>query len=70
MASEGTEVRFASQALPPRKPVSPKKLMNAAVGLALGLMLGVFGAFLFDYVGVESDPRSLWRQIISPKGKK
>ncbi len=70
MASEGTEVRFASQALPPRKPVSPKKLMNAAVGLALGLMLGVFGAFLFDYVGVESNPRSLWRQIISPKGKK
>ena len=51
-ASEGTEVRFASQALPPRKPVSPRKLLNTAVGLALGLMLGVFGAFLFDYVGM------------------
>jgi uncharacterized protein involved in exopolysaccharide biosynthesis len=51
-ASEGTEVRFASQALPPRKPVSPDKLMNAAVGLAAGLMLGVFGAFLFDYIGI------------------
>jgi uncharacterized protein involved in exopolysaccharide biosynthesis len=60
-ASEGTEVRFASQALPPRDPVSPKKLMNTAVGLALGLMLGVFGAFLFDYIGIESDPRS-WRR--------
>ncbi|MCP4541863.1 MAG: hypothetical protein GY832_32435 [Chloroflexi bacterium] len=52
MASEGTEVRFASLALPPRNPTSPRKLMNTAVGLALGLMLGVFGAFLFDYVGV------------------
>jgi uncharacterized protein involved in exopolysaccharide biosynthesis len=56
-ASEGTEVRFASQALPPRSPVSPKRMMNTAVGLALGIMLGVFGAFLFDYVGIESNPR-------------
>jgi uncharacterized protein involved in exopolysaccharide biosynthesis len=53
MASEGTEVRFASQALPPRRPVSPKKMMNAAVGLAVGAMLGVFGAFLFDYIGIR-----------------
>ncbi|MCP4614540.1 MAG: hypothetical protein GY845_38155, partial [Planctomycetes bacterium] len=50
--SEGTEVRFASQALPPRSPVSPRKLMNAMIGLVIGAMLGVFGAFLFDYVGV------------------
>ena len=70
MASEGTEVRFASQALPPRNPVSPGKLMNAAVGLALGLMLGVFGAFLFDYIGVESNPRSLWGQITGSRGEK
>ncbi|MDY7079437.1 MAG: GNVR domain-containing protein [Chloroflexota bacterium] len=62
-ASEDTEVRFASSALPPRSPVSPKKLMNTAVGLALGLMLGVFGAFLFDYLEVESNPRYLWSQI-------
>ena len=27
-------------------------MMNAAVGLALGAMLGVFGAFLFDYIGI------------------
>jgi uncharacterized protein involved in exopolysaccharide biosynthesis len=68
-ASEGTEVRFASQALPPRKPVSPKKMMNAAVGLALGLMLGVFGAFLFDYIGMESSPRSLWKQVVGSRKK-
>lgn len=58
-ASEGTEVRFASPALPPRDPASPRKLMNTAVGLAVGLMLGVGGAFLFDYMRVESDPRVL-----------
>jgi hypothetical protein len=62
-ASEGTEVRFASPALPPREPVSPRKMVNTAVGLALGLMLGVFGAFLLDYVEVESNPRRLWSQI-------
>ena len=58
-ASEGTVVRFASRALPPRKPVGPRKMMNTAIGLAVGLMLGVFGAFLLDYIGVESDPRRL-----------
>jgi uncharacterized protein involved in exopolysaccharide biosynthesis len=63
-ASEGTVVRFASQALPPRDPVAPKKMMNTAVGLALGLMLGVFGAFLFDYIGIENNPRSLWGRIV------
>jgi uncharacterized protein involved in exopolysaccharide biosynthesis len=51
-ASEGSEVRFASLALPPSKPISPKKSMNAAIGLAIGAVLGVFGAFLFDYVGM------------------
>jgi len=48
-AAEGSEVRFASPALPPRNPVSPKKLMNAAMGLALGGMLGVFGAFALEW---------------------
>jgi len=68
-ASEGTEVRFASQALPPRNPVSPNKLMNTAVGLALGLMFGVFGAFLFDYIGIESNPRSWWGRTIGKDDK-
>ncbi len=67
-ASEGTEVRFASPALPPRDPVSPRKMLNAAVGLALGLMLGMFGAFLFDYIGVESDPRRLLGQRAAADG--
>ena len=68
-ASEGTEVRFASLAVPPRNPASPKVLLNTAVGLTLGLMMAVFGAFLCDYIGVESDPRK-WREGLraSPLG--
>jgi uncharacterized protein involved in exopolysaccharide biosynthesis len=69
-ASEGTEVRFASQALPPRGPVSPKKSMNTAVGLALGLMLGVFGAFLFDYIGIESNPLRWWGRTVGKDDKR
>ena len=62
--SAGSDVRFAIQAVPPRKPVSPKKLTNTAIGLAVGLMGGIFGAFLFSYLGLESKPRALWRQLI------
>ncbi len=43
-ASTG-EVRLASQAAPPEKPTSPRKLLNTAVAGVLGLMLAVFGAF-------------------------
>ncbi|MCX7856097.1 MAG: hypothetical protein N2556_09060, partial [Anaerolineae bacterium] len=47
-ASTG-EVRLASQALPPEKPVSPRKLLNTAVAGVLGLMLAVFGAFMTEW---------------------
>ncbi len=62
-ASAGSEVRFASPALPPRKPVSPRKMLNTAVGLAVGLMGGVIGAFLFNYLGLDNHPRALWAQL-------
>ncbi|MFP4394981.1 MAG: GumC family protein [Anaerolineales bacterium] len=61
-ATGSTEVRFASTAVPPRSPVGPRKMMNTAVGLAIGLMMGVFGAFLFDYIGMASDPRRWLRR--------
>ena len=64
LASGGSDVRFAIQAVPPRVPVSPKTLTNTAVGLAAGLMIGVFGAFLFSYLGLESNPGALWRQLV------
>ncbi len=62
-ASQSSEVRFASRALPPRTPTGPGKLMMAAVGMAVGFMLGVFGAFLFDYIGMESTPYYMWQQV-------
>ncbi|MGC9396965.1 MAG: GumC family protein [Anaerolineae bacterium] len=61
--SAGSDVRFASPAVPPREPVSSGKLTNTAIGLAVGLMGGVFGAFLFSYIGLEGRPRDLWAQL-------
>ena len=52
--SEGDEVRLASYAAVPTKPVSPKKKLNVAVAGTLGLFLGVFGAFAWEYL---SSPR-------------
>jgi len=51
IAAEDTsgEVRLASRASVPEKPVSPRKVLNAAVAGALGLMLGVFGAFALEW---------------------
>ena len=62
-ASEGSEVRFASPAVPPRSPVGPRRMMNTAVGLAVGLMGGTFAAFLFSYLELDNDPRALWAQL-------
>lgn len=61
--SAGSDVRFASPAVPPRKPVSSGKLTNTAIGLAVGLIGGVIGAFLFSYLGLDSRPRALLVQL-------
>lgn len=42
-------VQLASRAAVPQKPASPRKLLNTAVAGALGLMLGVFGAFVKEW---------------------
>jgi succinoglycan biosynthesis transport protein ExoP len=47
--SEVGDVRLASRAAVPVKPVAPKKKLNVAVAGALGLMVGVFGAFALEY---------------------
>ena len=44
-----TEVRFAVRAVEPKEPVAPKKALNIAIAGILGLMVGVFGAFLVEY---------------------
>ncbi len=51
IAAEDTsgEVRLASRAMVPQKPASPHKLLNTAVAGALGLMVGIFGAFVIEW---------------------
>jgi len=44
-----TEVRFAVPAVEPRSPIAPKKKLNIALAGVLGLMVGVFGAFMMEY---------------------
>ena len=44
-----TEVQFAVPAVEPKEPVGPKKKLNIAIAGVLGLMVGVFGAFLVEY---------------------
>jgi len=44
-----TEVRFAVRAVEPKEPVAPKKKLNIAIAAVLGLMVGVFGAFVVEY---------------------
>ena len=56
---ESGEVRLASYAAVPTKPVSPRKMINTVVAGALGLLLGVFGAFAIEY----------WRQEAPPQAK-
>jgi len=61
--SEGDEMRLASYAAVPTKPVSPKKALNVAVAGALGLFVAVFGVFAWEYLssprpGVEAPQKS------------
>ena len=43
------DVRLASQAAVPHRPVSPRKMLNAAVAGVLGLTLGVCGVFAVEW---------------------
>jgi len=49
-ASKISNVRIVDPAIPPEKPVKPKKKMNMLLGLFLGLGLGVGIAFVRDYL--------------------
>ena len=52
------EVRLASRAVTPDRPASPRKMLNTAIGGALGLLLGVLGAFAIEYWrGGQSEAR-------------
>ncbi len=49
LATNGREVQVAAQAVPPLMPSAPRKMMMIAVAGALGLMAGVFGAFVVNF---------------------
>ena len=55
---------FGSPALAPIEPVSRGRLQSTAIALVAGFMLGVFGAFLFDYIGMDSSPLAMWGQLV------
>jgi capsular polysaccharide biosynthesis protein len=42
-------VTIVSNAYPSVNPVGPRKMLNMAIGLVLGLMVGVFAAFFIEY---------------------
>jgi uncharacterized protein involved in exopolysaccharide biosynthesis len=42
-------IMVVSPAIVPEKPVAPKKALNVAVAMVLGLMVGVFVVFFMDY---------------------
>jgi succinoglycan biosynthesis transport protein ExoP len=46
---ESGEVRLASYAAVPSRPVSPRKMLNTTVAGMLGLFVGVFGAFAAEW---------------------
>jgi len=46
---ESGVLQVGSYAAVPEKPVGPRKLLNTAVAGALGLMMGVFGAFAVEW---------------------
>jgi len=59
------EARLASTAAVPEKPVSPRKLLNTLVAGILGLMVGVFGAFVVEYF---SEPLPVATSKVSESG--
>jgi len=54
-AAGGMEVRLASQAAPPAKPASPKRMRNTVLAGVVGGMLGVFGVYMWAFLEGEEE---------------
>ncbi|OYD17053.1 hypothetical protein CH333_02045 [candidate division WOR-3 bacterium JGI_Cruoil_03_44_89] len=49
-AGKTSNVRVIDPARPPGRPISPKKRMNLTLAVVIGLIVGVGGAFVVDYM--------------------
>lgn len=45
----GNNIRIVDNAVPPEKPIRPRKLLNLAIGLCAGALLGVLFAFIMEF---------------------
>lgn len=45
----GNNIRIVDNAVPPEKPIRPRKLLNLAIGLCAGTLLGVLFAFIMEF---------------------
>jgi len=52
-------IMIVSPAIVPDSPVAPKKMLNMAIAMVLGLMLGVFVVFFMDYWKNSAEPKSI-----------
>ncbi|MGB3978485.1 MAG: GNVR domain-containing protein [Tepidanaerobacteraceae bacterium] len=52
-------IMVVSPAIVPESPVAPRKMLNVAIAMVLGLMLGVFVVFFMDYWKNSADPKSV-----------
>lgn len=52
-------IMIVSPAIVPDSPVAPKKMLNMAIAMVLGLMLGVFIVFFMDYWKNSAEPKSI-----------
>jgi capsular exopolysaccharide synthesis family protein len=60
-------VEIVEPAAPPASPSSPKVLVNIALGVVLGLGLGLLGAFVREYIDVRvQSPEDLKRRGFNP----
>ncbi len=50
-------IMVVSPAIVPERPIAPRKSLNVAISLVLGLMVGVFIAFFMDYWKNSTDPK-------------
>jgi capsular polysaccharide biosynthesis protein len=58
-ARKSTAIQVIDKALPPDKPVKSKRILMIALAAIIGFFLGVYLAFLRDYVGrISNDPKN------------